>query len=237
MKFEWTHPSFQPRIDNPSFKNLPVRHRFPEAYMALLNGGPICLTVDHLSFLVDENAQKNGHLQIINVPILADTHWWGILTLEQRSDEHEWSKIEIDALMTAAEILGSAIYHRTMVEIYQNPVEHSLVGIFLLQNQIMEYVNPRFAEIFGYPREELTSKPFIPLLITPEDQALVEGHRSRKAAGLEEFSHYPLHGIKKDGTQIVLELYSKRVEYQGQPAIIGTIMDITERTNAEAGIT
>lgn len=232
MKFEWTHPSFQPRIDHPLFRNIPFSHRFPEAFMQFSNGLPACFSVDKISFLHDEAAQKNSGLSLINIPIMADTHWWGVLTFELSSEDHKLSKIEIDALMTAAEILGAAIHHLTMVEIYQNPVEHSLVGIFLLQNEIMKYVNPRFAEIFGYSREVLTNKPFIPLLIAPEDKMLVEGHRSRKTQGLEDSSHYIFHGIKKEGTEIVLELFSKRVEYQGQSAIIGTIMDITDRTAA-----
>ena len=236
MTFEWTAPSFYPRIGHPGVQDIPYRTLFPEAYEELSHGRPAFLSVSQLPFLSDEYAQRNRNLSLINIPIMAESHWWGILTIEQGSESHAWSQIEIDALMTAAEILGAAIYHRTMVELYQNPVEHSLVGIFLLRDENLEYVNPRFAEIFGYTRDELAGRPFISILIDPDDRGLVEMHRLKKVEGREESAHYTIRGIKKDGTRIVLELYSKAVDYQGHRGIIGTIMDITERTEAETAL-
>lgn len=236
MAFEWTAPSFYPRIDRLKGEDIPYKDLFPEVFRKLSQGQPAFLSVRELPFLADEYAVKNRNLALINIPIMAESHWWGILTIEQGTQSHIWSKIEIDALMTAGEILGAAIYHRTMVELYQNPVEHSLVGIFLLRDDIFEYVNPRFAELFGYSREELTGQPFINRLIDPRDQEMVERHRISKVEGREESSNYTIHGIKKDGTRIVLELYSKTVDYQGERRIIGTIMDITKRTRVESAL-
>ncbi|WP_292367608.1 PAS domain S-box protein [Methanoregula sp. UBA64] len=236
MAFEWTAPSFHPRIDRLKEEDIPYRELFPDVFRMLSQGQPAFLTVRELPFLTDEYAVKNHNLSLINIPIMAESHWWGVLTIEQGTKSHVWSRIETDALMTAGEILGAAIYHRTMVELYQNPVEHSLVGIFLLRDDILEYVNPRFAEMFGYSREELTGQPFINRLIDPDDQEMVERHRISKVEGREESSNYTVRGIKKDGTRVVLELYSKTVDYQGERGIIGTIMDITKRTRAESAL-
>lgn len=236
MAFEWTAPSFQPRIDRLKGEDIPYKELFPEVFRKLSQGQPAFLSVSELPFLTDECAVNNRNLSLINIPIMAESHWWGVLTIEQGTESHVWSRIETDALMTAGEILGAAIYHRTMVELYQNPVEHSLVGIFLLRDDILEYVNPRFAEMFGYSRQELTGQPFINRLIDPADQELVERHRLSKVEGREESSNYTIRGIKKDGTRIVLEIYSKMVNYQGERGIIGTIMDITKRTRAESAL-
>jgi len=236
MAFEWTAPGFYPRIDRLNVQDISYKELFPEVYGKLSRGEPAFLSVSDLPFISDEYAQKNQNLSLINIPIMAESHWWGVLTIEQGTEDHTWSQVEIDALMTAGEILGAAIHHRTLVEIYQNPVEHSLVGIFLLRDEILEYVNPRFAEIFGYTPGEITGRPFISNLIDPGDRELVETHRVNKEEGREESAHYIVNGIKKDGTRIVLELYSKTVDYQGERGIIGTIMDITKRTLAETAL-
>ena len=36
--------------------------------------------------------------------------------------------------------------------------EKSLVGIYLIQDGIFKYVNPRMSEIFGYSREEMIDR-------------------------------------------------------------------------------
>jgi len=236
MAFEWTAPGFYPRIDRLNVQDISYKELFPEVYGKLSRGEPAFLSVRDLPFVSDEYAQKYQNLSLINIPIMAESHWWGVLTIEQGTEGHTWSQVEIDALMSAGEMLGAAIHHRTLVEIYQNPVEHSLVGIFLLRNEILEYVNPRFAEIFGYVPGEIIGRPFISNLIDPSDRELVETHRVNKVEGREESAHYLINGIKKDGTRIVLELYSKTVDYQGERGIIGTIMDISKRTRAETAL-
>ncbi|MDD1702360.1 MAG: PAS domain S-box protein [Methanoregula sp.] len=236
LRFEWVDPPFVSRLDDPDLQNIRCRELFPDEFPVISRGKPVLLRVDQLPFSPDEPALRNGPVTLINIPIMDEFHWWGILTIEPRSSEHAWSRIEIDALVTAAEILGSAIHHRTLVEIYQNPVEHSLVGIFLLENGIFRYVNPRFAEMFGYTRDELLGRSFIPLLVSPEEQATVEEHRLKKEADAELSSHYFFSGVRKDGTRISLENYSIRVISQGQPGIISTVMDITERTRAESAL-
>ncbi|MFA5332334.1 MAG: PAS domain S-box protein [Methanoregula sp.] len=233
LRFEWVNPPFTSRLGDPRLIDIRFPEVFPDAYRDLSGGKPVFLRVNELPFLTDESARANGSLELINVPILADSRWWGILTIEPGSGDQEWSRIETDALVTAAGILGSAIHHRSMVEIYQNPVEHSLVGIFLLENGVIRYVNPRFAEMFGYSPGELSGKVFVPLLVAPRDQPLVEKQRLAKESGREKSTHYCFYGVRKDGAIITLENYSTRVDFQGQPGIIGTLMDITERTKAE----
>ena len=40
-------------------------------------------------------------------------------------------------------------------EQFRNLVEQSLVGVYIIQDGIFRYVNPRFADIFGYTPEEI----------------------------------------------------------------------------------
>lgn len=52
---------------------------------------------------------KLGVKSIVYVPIFSDQSWWGFIGFDHCSIKNTWSQIEIDALKTAANILGAAI--------------------------------------------------------------------------------------------------------------------------------
>ena len=41
---------------------------------------------------------------------------------------------------------------------YQALLQKSLAGVYLIQDQVVVYANPRFAEIVGYPTNEIAGK-------------------------------------------------------------------------------
>jgi len=55
----------------------------------------------------------------------------------------------------------------------------------------------------------------------------------RRISGEVEDIRYDFRGLRKDGTVIYLEVHGRRIEYQGKPGIIGTLVEITERKKAE----
>ena len=119
---------------------------------------------------------------------------------------------------------------------FRGIVEQSLVGIYVIQNGRYQYVNPKLAEIFGYTAEELLALDSVLDLIAEEDRHIVQENIRRRMDGEVETVRYSLRAIRKDGEQIELEVHGARTEYQGQPAIIGTLLDITDRKRAEAQI-
>ena len=52
---------------------------------------------------------KLGVKSLIYVPIFIDHTWWGFIGFDQCVHRNHWLKVEIDALRTAAKILGAAI--------------------------------------------------------------------------------------------------------------------------------
>lgn len=117
--------------------------------------------------------------------------------------------------------------------IFRDLTEKSFVGIYLVQDGLFKYVNPRFAEIFGYAIEELIEKKGPKNLVFHEDWALVEENLRKRLSGAEKWMHYTYRGITKGGQVIYLEVYGSRTEYKGQPAIIGSLADITQHKQVE----
>lgn len=119
---------------------------------------------------------------------------------------------------------------------FRNLAEKSLVGVYLIQDEIFKYANPMLAEIFGYVVDELTDKKGPVDLVLPEDWPVVRENLRRRLSGETESIHYEFRGIKKNGEIIYVDVYGSKTLYQGQPAVIGTLLDITERKRAEKKI-
>ena len=111
--------------------------------------------------------------------------------------------------------------------------ERSLVGVYLIQDGLFRYVNPKLAEIFGYGEGELTDKKGPKDLVLPEDWPIVGENLRKRLDGESSDINYAFRGIKKDGTRIEVEVYGSRSEYLGRPAVLGTLLEITERKKSQ----
>ena len=115
-------------------------------------------------------------------------------------------------------------------------VEQSLVGIYIIQDGFFRYTNPGLYEMFGYDSlDDVVDTIPVLQFIKDEDRALVEENIRRRIAGEVKSLRYSFRVIRPDGAEITVDAYGRRIEYQGRPAIIGTLVDITEmrRSNEE----
>jgi PAS domain S-box-containing protein len=115
---------------------------------------------------------------------------------------------------------------------YSTVVENSLTGIYIDQDEKIVFANNRFAEIYKYPREELMSMESW-RLVHPEDRDLTKEMRTRRLKGEDALLEYEARGLTRDGETIWITRRNVRIEYKGRPAILGNIVDITEKTLAE----
>lgn len=107
-------------------------------------------------------------------------------------------------------------------------VEQSLTGAYILQDEGIAYANQAFADIFGYASpQDLIGKTAIDL-VASEDRVTVVSNILRRMHGQENSQRYRFNGIRSDQTQNVVEVHSKYFMHQGRPAIIGSIMDVTQ---------
>ncbi|MGC8814444.1 diguanylate cyclase [Dictyoglomus sp.] len=109
--------------------------------------------------------------------------------------------------------------------------EQSLVGVFVIQEEKVIYVNPRFVEIFGYPTGLKTFNDFLNY-IYEEDR---ERFKQRYHELLDKTFEYIIDEFKiKKGKDIAyIEMSMVGIMYKGKPAILGTTLDITYRKKME----
>ena len=113
-------------------------------------------------------------------------------------------------------------------------VEQSLAGIYIIQDGRFRYVNPGFAAIFGYDSAaEIVEGVSVADLVAPGDRERVIENIRRRVDGETGDIHYSFLGRRRDDRFIDVEVHGRRFDYEGRPAVIGIILDITARKAAE----
>jgi two-component system cell cycle sensor histidine kinase/response regulator CckA len=137
---------------------------------------------------------------------------------------------------TAAIAIENAQFYQALwesEETYRTLSESSLVGVYLIQDDLFCYVNRQLADLFGYTQDELTDLKGPLDLVALEDRLLVKDNLRRRLEGEVESAHYTFRGLRKDGTIFDVEVFGAVTLYKGRPAILGTLLDITERNQLE----
>ena len=161
-----------------------------------------------------------------------------------------WFDITVDPILNEAGQFDGAVHtvaditERKQAEIvlqeseekFRNFTEQSFVGFYIIQDGLFKYVNPKFADIFGYTVDECLDNMHFRQLVYPEDLATVEEQVRRRLAGETKAVQYAFRGIKKTGEIIHVTIYGSSLLYKGKPAAIGTMLDITKNLEFEKRI-
>jgi len=123
-------------------------------------------------------------------------------------------------------------------------VEGSAQGIVVRTNTDVLYTNDAFAHMLGFAstRElsaytdaetEAGRNPNNSGSIYPEDRPLVIEHMRRRIAGEETVSRYEFRLQRPDGTIVWVDTAAALVQWDGQPASLSWLSDITRRKQVE----
>ncbi|MFX1363847.1 MAG: PAS domain S-box protein [Promethearchaeota archaeon] len=121
-------------------------------------------------------------------------------------------------------------------EKFRNITEQSLMGIFVLQDGIFKYFNEKLIEIFGYTVEEMkkwSPYEFMKLVHHKDKEFVREQARKKQAGDTDAIDQYNFRLIRKDGEIRWIEIFSKTIDYEGNPADLAMIYDITDQKNME----
>lgn len=173
---------------------------------------------------------------ILLIPIFLEDEWWGVLGITDVHSNRIFSDEEVSALRMASRVIGSARYRMYIEEIFRNPVENSLVGVFLILGGRFLYVNPKFCEIFGHSRKKISS------IVNPLEVIHPQSHdevtRIIHAVQKKEIpdKHFEAAGIRSDGHRICLEIYLTTIIFDNREYLIGNIMDISDQHRARRAL-
>jgi len=149
---------------------------------------------------------------------------------------------EKDLINAIAERLGRIIERKRNEEAlreselkYSTFVEKAKDGIAIIQNYGYTFVNKAMTEITGYEMGELMEMHFLDIF-APEHKDLLSQRHAKRLSGEEVPPVYEAKIQQKNGRFIHVEVSFNLITYNGNPADMGFIRDITERINAEQEI-
>lgn len=120
-------------------------------------------------------------------------------------------------------------------QMFQVLVEQTLAGVYIIQGASFRYVNPQFAKMFGYDSpDQIIDKVKITELIDPEDRELVVENVRKRTSGETDEIRYRFKGLRRDGSNLYVEVHGRASEYEGAPAVTGLLIDVTEEVVAQA---
>ena len=120
-------------------------------------------------------------------------------------------------------------------DFYRNVVENVSEGIFVAQGNRLIFSNPRAAELSGYTQAEMLTLPFVSLLHPEDVPRTVERYHQRLAGeAVERYNDFRL--LRKDGQSLLVESSAVAIDWEGQPAVLAFLTDISQRREQEAAL-
>lgn len=115
---------------------------------------------------------------------------------------------------------------------YRLLIETASEGIVVAQGSSLKFFNPIAMKLTGYSEQELFLLPFIEL-IHPDDRELMKNNFIRRLRGEAISNRYHIRILTKESVAKWVEMSGALIEWEGQPATLNFITDITERKEAE----
>jgi two-component system, cell cycle sensor histidine kinase and response regulator CckA len=119
---------------------------------------------------------------------------------------------------------------------YRELVEGSIQGILIQRGYRILFANPALARMLRYDSPtELVGRD-LRTLVVPVERRRLEALQGARDRGEPAPTQYEVEGIRKGGSRISVEVLASPVLWEGEPATMGTMVDVTERRRAEAAL-
>ncbi len=123
---------------------------------------------------------------------------------------------------------------RNSEEKFRNLIDVSIQGVLIHRNFQPLFVNQAYANIFGFEslRDVIAAGSALDHFAEGERERISRRAASRLAND-QVPGIYEVQGIHRDGHLIWLDVRAKRINWDGSPAILRTVVDISERKQIE----
>ncbi len=138
----------------------------------------------------------------------------------------EWEFIENFEHKKAQKVL------KKVEDKYRALVENANEGIVVVQDGKIMYANSRTMDVSGYSKEEMMFRPFSEF-IHPDDRELVFNRYKERVVGKKPSDNYQFRFKDKQGNIRWAEVNTASIEWDGKPATLNFLTDITLQKEAE----
>ncbi len=178
--------------------------------------------------------------------------------MREGSNFYEWTYMRTDGeefaatvLLTRMDYAGKTILQATVRDIaeqkqatealreseekYRTLFENAGQAIFVVQGGKLVFSNPAYSRLVGYSSEELKNIPFTDF-VHPDERGMVVERHLKRLRGEETSAHYISRLVDRTGQAHWVEINAVFINWEGQPATLDFMSDITERKRAEEAL-
>ena len=140
--------------------------------------------------------------------------------------------------------MGDGIIERELIEKalqesekkYRLLIDTANESVIVAQDGLFRFVNPMTLRLLGVDSEqELIDRPF-PEFIHPDDRSMVVENYRRRIANEALPPRYDFRFVARDGTVKWVEINATLIEWQGKPATLNFLTDITKHKRVEEAL-
>ncbi|MDY7032991.1 MAG: ATP-binding protein [Thermodesulfobacteriota bacterium] len=193
--------------------------------------------------LVDYLATEKDRIEELNNDYLSEINERKQIEnkLERAREELEYRVEErTNELMEANDQLRQEIVERRRTdealreseEKYRHLIENATDAIFIVQDEVLKFSNPKTEEITGYSTEELTQIPFANF-IHPEDCNTVLNRTVKMIRDEKPTGMYFFRMINRTSEELLVQLNTVSIKWEGRPATLNFLRDITKQKELE----
>jgi PAS domain S-box-containing protein len=161
-----------------------------------------------------------------------------------------WSREKVDTVMSfymqfAAmlsklghsnlKLARSAEALRKSEEKYRSLFNNANEAIFVAQGERLVFSNPMTARLLDYSQDEIRTKAFVEF-IHPDDRDMVMGRHLKRLRGEKLPPVYSFRVVNRVGHTRWVDISAVLIDWEGQPATLNFVSDITERRRAEEAV-
>jgi diguanylate cyclase (GGDEF)-like protein/PAS domain S-box-containing protein len=194
---------------------------------------------ESLSFVIDEEKQsvkehalemlRGERLSAFELRVLAKTGETKWLLSTVTSINYKGKRAVLGNFVDITDRKEIETMLKESEERYRVLTERSLVGVYLVQDNIFQYVNPAFAHIHGCEPEQMIGRIGPMRFIIPDDHEKTRESILKRKTGENDGDLLELRIMRTDGAIRSVEVYGSRAIFNGRPAELGTLLDVTEK--------
>jgi PAS domain S-box-containing protein/putative nucleotidyltransferase with HDIG domain len=118
---------------------------------------------------------------------------------------------------------------------YRRLVDNASESILVAQDGMLKFANRMASELSGYPEQELISRPFAEFIYPVDRDKVMERYLNR-IKGESSQPKYAFRFVAGNGSIRWVEISGVLIDWEGKPATLNFLNDITERKQAEAAL-
>jgi PAS domain S-box-containing protein len=248
LEAEWCAPGVPRLLALPELRDFPLEEMLRADHALLLSVG------EPLQFLESEcppgmraRLQAQQTKGVLLLPLKVHGELFGFVGFDNCVEERLWEKATVDLVAGAAGALSLWLEQRN-TDALRASTEATLrsteAGLHLLiegfpdpvlvhsDNQVL-YVNPATVRYLGHESmDTLVRRPLL-MMVPVEDHPAMMRHVAEARDGLAARAQ-ELRLLRKDGQEVVADLVTLGVTFDGQPALVTLARDFTERKQMQA---